>query len=97
LELGGDFALDQDSTRDQNAQLAASGMLNQRLRMEGWRQWQLGRRNNLVQRNTKTELTQTGLLMEGVYTTLRFSFAKIGIGIVAESEDWVFALSDCVH
>jgi len=49
---------------------------HQRLRMEGWRQRRLGPRNNVVQRNTKTDLTQTGLLMEGVCTTLRFSFAQ---------------------
>ncbi len=37
--------------------------------MEAWRQWQLGRRKNLVQRKTKRILlTPTGLLMEDVYT-----------------------------
>jgi hypothetical protein len=37
--------------------------------MEGWRQWRLGGRKNLVQRkNERTDLTPTGLLMEGVYT-----------------------------
>jgi len=37
--------------------------------MEGWRQWRLGRRENRVQRkNKKTNLTPTGLLMEGDFT-----------------------------
>jgi hypothetical protein len=37
--------------------------------MEGWRQWQLGREKNLVQQTSKrTNLTPTGLLMEGDYT-----------------------------
>src|SRR5437660_8823231 len=36
---------------------------------EGWRQWQLGQRENLVQRKPKRiHLTPTGLLMEGDYT-----------------------------
>ncbi len=40
-----------------------------RVRMEGWRQWRLGGRKKLVQRkNKRTNLTPTGLLMEGVYT-----------------------------
>ena len=40
---------------------------HQRVRMEGWRQWQLGGRKNRVQRkNKRTHLTPTGLLMEGV-------------------------------
>src|ERR1019366_7397854 len=40
-----------------------------RVRMEGWRQWRLGRRKNRVQRqNKKTHLTRTGLLMEGDFT-----------------------------
>ena len=38
-----------------------------RVRMEAWRQWQLGRRKNLVQRKTKRILlTPTGLLMEAI-------------------------------
>src|SRR6266852_1614860 len=42
---------------------------HRRVRMEGWRQWQLGGREKLVQRkNKRTLLTPTGLLMEGVYT-----------------------------
>src|SRR6266849_3580622 len=41
---------------------------HRRVRMEGWRQWQLGGREKLVQRkNKRTLLTPTGLLMEGVY------------------------------
>jgi hypothetical protein len=40
-----------------------------RVRMEGWRQRQLGGRKNLVQRkHKKIPLTPTGLLMEGDYT-----------------------------
>src|SRR6266849_6931044 len=40
---------------------------HRRVRMEGWRQWQLGGREKLVQRkNKRTLLTPTGLLMEGV-------------------------------
>jgi hypothetical protein len=37
--------------------------------MEAWRQWPLGgKEKNLVQRkNKRTDLTPTGLLMEGVY------------------------------
>jgi hypothetical protein len=36
------------------------------VRMEGWRQWQLGRRNTLSNEKTKEPtLTPTGLLMEG--------------------------------
>src|SRR2546426_12014283 len=42
---------------------------HRRVRMEGWRQWQLGGREKLVQRkNKRTLLTPTGLLMEGGYT-----------------------------
>src|SRR5712692_9039819 len=41
---------------------------HRRVRMEGWRQWQLGGREKLVQRkNKRTLLTPTGLLMEGDY------------------------------
>jgi hypothetical protein len=37
--------------------------------MEAWRQWLLGRRKNFVQqKNKRTHLTPTGLLMEGDYT-----------------------------
>ena len=40
-----------------------------RVRMEGWRQWRLGRGKNRVQRkNKRIDLTPTGLLMEGHYT-----------------------------
>jgi len=40
-----------------------------RVRMEGWRQWRLGKEKKLVQRkNKRIHLTPTGLLMEGDYT-----------------------------
>jgi hypothetical protein len=44
--------------------------------MEAWRQWLLGERKNNVSRSqSKMDLTPTGLLMEGVSTSLRFLFA----------------------
>src|ERR1022692_1538833 len=47
----------------------ATTIAQRRVRMEGWRQWRLGGRKNLVQRkNKRTHLTPTGLLMEGDYT-----------------------------
>jgi hypothetical protein len=48
--------------------------------MEGWRQWQLGRRKNLVQRKTnRFLLTPTGLLMEGDNASERLLFAFFGV------------------
>jgi hypothetical protein len=47
--------------------------------MEGWRQWRLGKKLCPTKKNERTYLTPAGLLMEGVSTTLRFSFAKIGV------------------
>jgi hypothetical protein len=42
---------------------------HRRVRMEGWRQWRLGKEKSLVQRkNKRIDLTPTGLLMEGDYT-----------------------------
>jgi hypothetical protein len=39
---------------------------HRRVRMEGWRQWRLGKEKSLVQRkNKRIDLTPTGLLMEG--------------------------------
>jgi len=35
--------------------------------------------NNVSRSHNKIDLTPTGLLMEGVYTSLRFLFAKIGV------------------
>ena len=41
-----------------------------RVRMEGWRQWRLGREKKLSQRKgERTDLTPTGLLMEGFRVT----------------------------
>ncbi len=46
--------------------------------MEAWRQWQLGRRKNLVQRKTKRILlTPTGLLMEGGFHSETRSVSEI--------------------
>jgi transposase len=39
-----------------------------RVRMEGWRQWRLGRRKPCPTKNKRTDLTPTGLLMEGLIT-----------------------------
>jgi hypothetical protein len=38
--------------------------------MEGWRQWRPGRKENLANenKNQRTDLTPTGLLMEGFIT-----------------------------
>ena len=48
--------------------------------MEGWRQWLTRPEKNLVQQKNKiTHLTPTGLLMEGVITSLRFLFAFFGV------------------
>jgi len=53
--------------------------------MEGWRQWRLGGRKNLVQRkNERTYLTPTGLLMEGVFTPVLAKHSKS------------FSLIDCI-
>src|SRR2546426_8914996 len=42
---------------------------HRRVRMEGWRQWQIGGREKLDQRKDKRSLlAPTGLLMEGGYT-----------------------------
>jgi hypothetical protein len=38
--------------------------------MEGWRQWRLGRRKR---KNERTDLTPTGLLMEGVHALYAFA------------------------
>jgi hypothetical protein len=38
--------------------------------MEAWRQWLLGGRKSLSQKRNRAHLTPTGLLMEGVFTTL---------------------------
>jgi len=47
--------------------------------MEAWRQWLLGERKNNVSRSqSKMDLTPTGLLMEGVSTSVRFPFAFSG-------------------
>src|ERR1039457_3259295 len=47
----------------------ATTIAQRRVRMEGWRQWRLGGRKNLVQRkNKRTHLTPTGLLIEGDFT-----------------------------
>ena len=48
--------------------------------MEAWRQWLLGGRKNLVQReNNQIHLTPTGLLMEGVYAHNRLVMSKMAI------------------
>src|SRR5678816_2196007 len=45
--------------------------------MEGWRQWRLGREKQRDQQSPKRiPLTPTGLLMEGVSTSLRRLFAR---------------------
>jgi hypothetical protein len=50
--------------------------------MQGWRQWQLGGRNNLVRRNNKRiTLTPTGLLMEGVYTNYEDDLGSSGFNL----------------
>src|SRR6185437_5368540 len=53
---------------NENAQLAPSEQSRSpRVRMEGWRQWRPGRKENLAheKKNQRTDLTPTGLLMEG--------------------------------
>jgi hypothetical protein len=47
--------------------------------MEAWRQWLLGgRKNNASRSQNKIDLTPTGLLMEGVSTSLCSLFAFFG-------------------
>jgi hypothetical protein len=44
--------------------------------MEAWRQRRSGKKKKRVQQNqTRIPLTPTGLLMEGHFTSVRFSFA----------------------
>jgi hypothetical protein len=47
----------------------ANQSAHRRVRMEGWRQWQLGGRKPCPTKNQRTLLTPTGLLMEGDYTS----------------------------
>ena len=51
----------------------ANLIAHRRVRMEGWRQWRLGREKQRDQQSPKRiPLTPTGLLMEGVITSMRF-------------------------
>jgi len=47
--------------------------------MEGWRHWLTRPEKTLVQKNKITHLTPTGLLMEGVNTSLRFYSPSVGV------------------
>jgi lambda repressor-like predicted transcriptional regulator len=44
-----------------------ANIAHRRVRMEGWRQRQLGTKEKTLPRKRKTDLTRTGLLMEGHY------------------------------
>jgi len=49
--------------------------------MEGWRQWRLGREKNLFQRKgERTDLTPTGLLMEGFRVSFEFAPDMVQLG-----------------
>ena len=46
--------------------------------MEGWRQCLLGKEKTGDEQTQQIYLTPTGLLMEGVTTSMRFFFANFG-------------------
>jgi hypothetical protein len=59
--------------------------------MEAWRQWLLGKENNNVpQSQNRSDLTPTGLLMEGDYTQNRAA-SRRQLGVVANDTELVFA------
>jgi len=62
-------------TETRTPNLHRANIAHQRVRMEGWRQGRLGSRedHSTTKGNYKTDLTLTGLLMEGLGAALRLS------------------------